>query len=82
MLVKFPEPVAPLTTDEIIQEAKRILNALAVNQEAYVSEDFLTRCSFDDCLELLELLPHRNMVLNVPVRPSRPGIYFTRKNQT
>ena len=82
MLVKFPEPVVPLSEADITQEAKHILDALAVNQEAHVSEDFLNRCSFDDCLQLLELLPYQNMVLNVPFRPYHQGVYFTRKRRT
>ena len=82
MLVKFPEPVVPLTEAEITQEAKHILDALAVNQEAHVSEDFLYPCRFDDCLQFPHLPPYPNMVPTAPFRTYHQGVHSTRKKRT
>ena len=69
MMVIYPVPLIPLSEGEIALEAQNIRDAFALGETAHVSQDFLDRCQFEDCLRLLELLPYPGLALNVPTAP-------------
>ena len=76
MMLIYPVPLVPLTGDEIALEAQNIRDAFALGETPHVSKDFLDRCQYEDCLQLLELLPYPGITFNVPIAPDGAP-YFT-----
>ena len=72
----IPEDKPPLTPVEVAREAASLRETLEKGLSSSISENFLSRCSLDDCLHLLELLPF-SVTLNLPYRPRKP-LYLTK----
>lgn len=71
-----PEEKTALTPIEITREADYLRETLENGMPAFPTSDFLNRCSLDDCLKLLELIPF-DVSLNLPYRQRKP-LYLTK----